>query len=79
MSLAPRRSFNDLNTFNQTLPSFFLLGARVGVRTGPLDISVFAENLTDKEAIFGLDASPDGVRAYSPNPRTIGVRVQGRF
>jgi iron complex outermembrane receptor protein len=72
-------SFNDQNVFNPRLPAFLLLGARVGVRWGPTDISLFAENITNKAAIYGIDASPDGLRAYSPTPRTIGARLQARF
>lgn len=72
-------SFNDQNAFNTELPAFAMLGARVGVRTGPVDVSVYVENLTDKAAIFGVDPILDGIRIYSPNPRTFGMRVQGRF
>lgn len=72
-------SFNDQNAFNTKLPAFALIGAQVGVRTGPLDISLYVENLTDKAAIYGVDPILDGIRIYSPNPRTFGLRVQGRF
>ena len=72
-------SFNDQNSFNTALPGFALVGASVGVRTGPVDIGLFVENLTDKAAAFGVDPILDGIRIYSPNPRTFGVRVQARF
>src|SRR5690606_32204582 len=66
-------SFNDLNTFNQKLDSFVLVGGRVGVTVGKFDLSVFARNLTNKVAVYGLDASPDGIRVYSADPRTFGL------
>lgn len=72
-------SFNDENTFNPKLPGFVLMGARAGVRWGRFDASLFIKNLTNKAAIYGLDASPDGIRAFSPTPRTIGARLQARF
>jgi len=72
-------SFNDQNAFNTTLDGFALIGASVGVRTGPFDIGVFVENLTGIAAAFGVDPILDGIRIYSPNPRTYGLRVQARF
>jgi outer membrane receptor protein involved in Fe transport len=72
-------SFNDLNSFNTKLPAFMLIGASVGVRMGPFDASLFVENLTDKAAVFGVDPILDGIRIYSPNPRTFGVRVRAKI
>lgn len=72
-------SFNNLNTFNNPLKSFVMVGTRIGVKTEKFDFSIFAKNLTNSVAIFGLDASPDGVRAYSADPRTIGAQISAKF
>ena len=72
-------SFNNFNTFNQTLDSSFLTGARAGVTVGGFDISVFVRNLTDEVAVFGLDASPDGVRVYTADPRTFGLKISAEY
>jgi outer membrane receptor protein involved in Fe transport len=72
-------SFNDLNTFNERLDDFFIVGGRVGVTVGNFDFSVFGRNLTNKVAVYGLDASPDGIRVYSADPRTFGLQVSADF
>jgi outer membrane receptor protein involved in Fe transport len=72
-------SFNDLNAFNTQLPGFLFAGASVGVRTGPFDVSVFAENITNKAGRFGVDPILDGIRIFSPDPRTFGLRVRAGF
>lgn len=61
------------------LSDYTLLGARVGVRTGRWDASLFVQNLTDTAAEAGIYASIDGVKVYSPRPRTIGVRLSASF
>ncbi len=72
-------SFNDMNSFNTELPEFLLIGVSAGLRSGPFDFGVFIENLTDKAAVYGVDPILDGIRIYSPDPRTFGVRVQARY
>lgn len=69
-------SFNDENAFNTTLPGFLLAGAAVGVRTGPFNVSVFVENITNKAGRFGVDPILDGIRIFSPDPRTFGLRIR---
>jgi len=72
-------SFNDENAYNETLDSSVLVGAQLGVKTAGFDFSIFARNLTNETAVFGLDASPDGLRVYSADPRTIGAKISTRF
>jgi iron complex outermembrane receptor protein len=72
-------SFNDQNFFNPKLKSFFLLGAKIGFRTGPWDLGLFVQNLTNKTAIYGLNANSDGIDTYSAAPRTIGVKLGAKF
>jgi iron complex outermembrane receptor protein len=72
-------SFNDLNAFNTSLPGFLLAGASVGVRTGPFDVGVFVENITNKAGRYGVDPILDGIRIFSPDPRTFGLRVRAGF
>ena len=72
-------NFNDENPDNEDLPKFALVNAKVGVRVDPVDISLFVENLTNKVAVYGIGVDTDGVRVFSPPPRTIGLRVSGRF
>ena len=72
-------SFNDENAFNATLDSSLLWGAQVGIRTEKFDLGIYARNLTNEVAVFGLDASPDGQRVFSAEPRTIGAKISARF
>jgi outer membrane receptor protein involved in Fe transport len=72
-------SFDKLNAFDEKLPSYFLLGLRLGYRTGPFDASFFINNLTNKVAIVGMDSGTHGVKVFSDTPRTIGARFQANF
>ncbi len=72
-------SFNDQNAFNQTLDASTLLGAQLGFIIDNIDVSLFVRNLTNEVAVYGFDASPDGIRVYSANPRTIGAKVSAHF
>jgi outer membrane receptor protein involved in Fe transport len=72
-------SFNDENAFNATLDSSLLWGAQIGIRNEKFDLGIYARNLTNEVAVFGLDASPDGQRVFSAEPRTIGAKISARF
>jgi outer membrane receptor protein involved in Fe transport len=61
------------------LRKYTLVNARVGIRTGPFDASVFADNITNTAAEFGLAVVPDGPKSYPTRPRTIGIRLSGSF
>jgi outer membrane receptor protein involved in Fe transport len=72
-------SFNDKNTYDTKLPAYYLVDAKIGVRKDSWDVSLFANNLTNKAAYLGVVESVDGVRIFSPPPRTVGVRVSKAF
>lgn len=72
-------SFNDLNTYNTRIPAYTLIGASVGWRSGPTDLSVFVENLTNDGERSGLSVKPDATRVYAVTPRTIGIRARFGF
>ncbi|MCW3836193.1 TonB-dependent receptor [Sphingomonas canadensis] len=72
-------SFNDSNVFNPRLPSYGLIGAAAGYIVGPWDLGVFAENITNKPAYFGVNATVDAVKVYTVRPRTIGLRARASF
>lgn len=72
-------SFNDENEFNTKLRSYALFSAKIGIRKDNWDVSLFGDNLTNKAAYLGVVESPDGIRVFSPRPRTFGVRVSGSF
>ncbi len=72
-------SFNNRNTYNTKLPAFYMINAKLGVRKDAWDLSLFGENLTDKAAYLGVVESLDGIRVFSPRPRTVGVRISSSF
>ena len=72
-------SFNDQNVFNTKLPAYYLISGKLGVRKDAWDLSLFGDNLTNKAAYLGVVESIDGIRVFSPRPRTIGVRISSTF
>ncbi len=72
-------------TFNSADPNFVELDSYVvvdiagGLRQGNWDVRLFVNNVTNEEAQYAIDVSPDGQRVYSPRPRTIGVRLSSEF
>ena len=72
-------SFNDSNTYNTKLPAYFTISAKLGVRKDAWDLSLFGDNLTNKAAYLGVVESLDGIRVFSPRPRTVGVRLSSTF
>ena len=63
-------------------PAYNILNARVGVRRGKWDVSLYGENLTDERALLALDRER-GTRArigYLTNqPRTFGLVARVDF
>ncbi|MEM6826637.1 MAG: TonB-dependent receptor [Pseudomonadota bacterium] len=69
---------------------YFLVNARAGYRTGPVDVYVFANNLFDEEFVTrrdfaavntgtgGIDVRPNA-RFQISQPRIAGLGVQARF
>jgi outer membrane receptor protein involved in Fe transport len=72
-------SFNNRNTYNTKLPAYYMISAKLGVRKDAWDLGLFADNLTNKAAYLGVVESLDGIRVFSPRPRTIGVRISSTF
>ncbi|NJL28848.1 MAG: TonB-dependent receptor [Thermoanaerobaculia bacterium] len=86
LSFAPNTIGGPLtgNTFrfNPELPSYNLVNLRFGVLTGPWDIALFVNNVTDEVALLALDQER-GTRArvgYLTNqPRTFGLSARVSF
>lgn len=72
-------SFSPASDFYTKLPRYTLIGAEVGVRTDRVDYAVTVENLADKAVYTGIYDSIDGIRIYSPGPRTISLKAALRF
>lgn len=65
-------------------PAYTLVNARVGVQLGQVDLAVFGNNLTNKQANFGSIQSfagnlPGRSRYATNRPRTIGVNARFVF
>ncbi|MBT0670669.1 TonB-dependent receptor [Novosphingobium profundi] len=72
-------SFNDENDYNTYLPSYTLLGARLGLRGEGWEASIYGENLGNEVAIVGVVPSVDGTRMFPVQPRSFGLRFSGNF
>ena len=72
-------SFSAASTFYTKLPEFALVGAEIGIRTDRADFGISVENLSNKAAYLGVYDSIDGIRIYSPGPRTISMKAALRF
>ncbi|MEH6792467.1 TonB-dependent receptor domain-containing protein [Parasphingorhabdus sp.] len=72
-------SFSPASTFYTKLPQFALIGAEFGIRSEYADYGISVENLTNKPAYLGVYDSIDGIRIYSPGPRTISIKAAVRF
>jgi iron complex outermembrane recepter protein len=72
-------TFNNLDPNFVVLDPYTLVDLSGGVRQANWDLRVFINNVTNEEAQYAIDVSPDGQRVYSPRPRTIGVRLSSEF
>jgi len=73
--------FNAQNTLNSLNDSYGILKARISYNTEHWELSVWGENLTDKEYFNGIAAANpigDSIVVYG-NPRTYGVKATVRF
>jgi outer membrane receptor protein involved in Fe transport len=61
------------------LDEYVLIGLQAGVRADSWNATLYVENLTNKEAQVGIYSSLDGVKVYSPRPRTFGLRLSTEF
>ena len=84
-------TFSDVANLDATRnEDYFLVNARAGYRTGPVDVYVFANNLFDEEFVtrrdfaagntgtVGIDVRPNA-RFLISHPRIAGLGVQARF
>ncbi len=75
----------DQAAVRQTLPSYALLDARMGIASGPWTAALFGTNLTNKVALQTINNTVFAWQTYAitrvstNQPRTIGVDFQYKF
>lgn len=75
----------DIEYTYATLPAYDLVGLRFGLISDKLSGYVFADNLTNKHAELGINATgfswtiPSLERVVTNQPRTIGVDIKYNF
>ena len=75
----------DISYTYATLPSYDLVGARVGLIGSKVSAFVFADNLTNKQANLGINTEafayiiPSLNRVVTNQPRTIGLDLSYKF
>lgn len=73
-------SYFASNSFNVMLPSYALVGLRLGVVNGPWSVTAFAHNLTNKRAqVSAINSSQDPHALLTVQPRTIGITATRKF
>lgn len=75
-----RQGVFTFNNVRQTFPGYAQLDLRAGLRTGPVDVNLFVNNVTDKRAAIygGIGSFPSTAFTYI-QPRTIGLSVGMNF
>ncbi len=72
--------FRSNSVYNLSLPSYTLVGLRLGVINGPWTANVFAHNLTDERAqVSAINSSQDPHGLLTVQPRTIGINLTRTF
>jgi hypothetical protein len=71
--------FNASDNFYTRLTPYTLVDLKFGLSWDRYDVNLFIQNLTNRSAEDGLYADTDGVRVFSPRPRTIGVDASVSF
>ncbi len=72
--------FSSNTLFNLPLPSYTLVGVRLGVINGPWSVTAFARNLTNKRAaVSAINSSQDPDALLTVQPRTLGVTATRKF
>lgn len=74
-----RSTFNSTDNFYTVLPSYVMLDLKAGARVDRFDISVYAENVTNKAAYMGVYNSLDGPKIYAGSPARYGLRLSASF
>jgi outer membrane receptor protein involved in Fe transport len=72
-------TFNRATQFDTYLPSYTLIGAKIGVRSGDWEASIYGENLGNEAPYLGVVPSLDGTRVFTARPRSIGARFRTSF
>jgi iron complex outermembrane recepter protein len=73
-------SYFASNSFNVPLPSYTLVGLRLGVIKDLWSVTAFAHNLTDKRAqVSAINSSQDPHALLTVQPRTIGLTATRKF
>lgn len=73
-----------------TLPAYWLMGARIGIETGPYAFEIAVDNMLDDRKVKSAQRNVDlgnpegfapgrGFTAYLPQPRTMTLRVGAKF
>jgi outer membrane receptor protein involved in Fe transport len=69
----------------EILPTYDIVGARVGFEWGNFLAMLYADNVTDKRAMLGINTTgfaytiPSLIRVVGNQPRTVGLNVKYRF
>jgi iron complex outermembrane receptor protein len=72
------RTGNRLQSNGRQAEAYSLINATVGVRTGPYEVALIGDNLSDERgpAFIGLNGPNSG---SGPTPRTVGLRFRANF
>lgn len=70
------RTGNRITPDGFNTPAYSLYAASVGVRRGPLELTLFGENLADER---GPSFNRNNILFAGPFPRTIGLRLRANF
>jgi outer membrane receptor protein involved in Fe transport len=72
------RTGNRLQSNARQAEAYSLINATVGVRTGPYEVALIGDNLTDERgpSFIGLNGPNSG---SGPTPRTVGLRFRANF
>ena len=72
--------FESNANFNLKLPSYTIVGARLGVINGPWTANLFIRNLTDERAqVSAINSNQDPHGLLTVQPRTYGVNFTRKF
>lgn len=72
-------AFNPADPNYLERESYTVWDAAVGLRKDNWEARIFLNNVTDEAAQLAINVGNDGLRVYSPRPRSIGVRLSGTF
>lgn len=76
LNASAARTGNRVMYDGYVVPAFSLYNASVGVRRGAVELTLFGENLADER---GPSFVRNSLLLAGPYPRTIGLRLRGKF